>query len=93
MGLGDFFSMDSFLGSGSGTNAKSGWGNLAMSGLGSYMNYKQAGKDRKDKLKMFDKQFGAEQKQIDFQNSEYLDKRADEEAAWSKFENPYANIV
>jgi len=93
MGLSDFFSMDSFLGSGSGSSAKSGWGSLAMDGIGSYMNYDQAQKDRKDKLKMFDKQFGAEQKQIDFQNSEYLSKRADEDEAWSKFENPYANIV
>ncbi len=91
--MADFFSLDSFLGSGTGSGAKSGWGELAMSGLGGYMNYKTAAKDRKDKLKMFDKSFNAEQDQIAFQNSEYLDKREKEDEAWSNFQNPYANIV
>ena len=93
MGLGQWLGDIGFLGSGTGAAAKSGWGELAMTGLGAGLNYKQAKDDRKDRLKMFDKQFGAEQKQIDFQNSEYLSKRADEDEAWSKFENPYANIV
>jgi len=83
----------SFLGSGTGSTAKSGWGELAMGAGADYMNYKQHKKDRKDKLAMFDKTFGAEQDQIAFQNTEYLDKKKNEEEAWGQFQNPYANIV
>ncbi len=83
----------SFLGSGTGSAAQSGWGELAMSGVGSYLKYDQANKDRKEKLAMFDKQFGAEQNQLAFQNAEYLKKKKAEEDAWSGYSNPYATTM
>ncbi len=90
IGAKDFLGDIGFTGSGAGKDAVSGWGGDFMTGVGGYMDYKQAGKDRKDKLKMFDKSFGAEQDQIAFQNKEYTDKRDAEEKAWGNFKNPYA---
>ncbi len=57
---------------------------------GGYLNYDQAKKDRESKIGASNKMFDLEKSQIDFQNAEYLAKKDAEEAAWSKFQNPYA---
>ncbi len=64
--------------------------------LGAGLNYYQQDEARKDKLKMFDKNFNAEQDQLKFQNNEYLAKRDAEKDAWGGFGqagNPYQTII
>jgi len=66
---------------------------LGMKAGGGYMDYQQANTDMKNKLKMYDKTFGAEQNQLAFQNAEYLKKKKAEEDAWSGYSNPYATTM
>ena len=70
-----------------------GWLAPASGLLGAGLNYAQNDLARKDKIQMFDKMYKAEQKQTNFQNTEYLAKKKAEEEAWSNFGksgDPYA---
>ena len=90
-GIGDFlFGTSGGVKDGLAYSGKSG---AVVPLIGAGLNYYQADKARNDKIKMFDKQFGAEQDQLKFQNNEYLDKKRKEQEAWNNFQDPYANIV
>lgn len=86
--MADFFTLDSFLGNG--TN--SGWGKMAIDLGGNFLNYKQAQDARRDKIDMFNRQFAKESQQLDFQNSEYLDKKKKEKEAWDKYQSSYTMV-